>query len=134
MKVVRYTHKYNYRSLDDEDRHPILVLTLKKIDVDILSFIDTGTEYSLFSADIAQILKIDSIRNDNHKDFVSTIGYSLPAYGHKVNFLIDNIPITEIIYFAEVDLPRNLLGRNFLTHLQIGFREYHQEFYLKFER
>jgi len=133
MEVVQYTHKYDYRILDD-DKYPILVLTLKKIGVDIPSVVDTGTESSLFSGDIARLLEIEPIQNGNRKSFASILGYSLDAYGHEVDFLVDNIPITDIIYFPEGKLPRNLLGRNLLAQLQIGFREYHQEFYLKFER
>jgi len=132
--LVNYTHQFNYRLLEDNSYYPVIVLTVSdKDDFEILAVIDSGATASVFSVQIAEAVGIENIFQGEERIFRLANGRSLIAYGHELTLIVENNKIKETIYFSETEIPRNLIGRTFLDKLQIGFREHHQQFYIRFE-
>ncbi|MBI3926997.1 MAG: retropepsin-like domain-containing protein [Armatimonadetes bacterium] len=97
-------------------------------------YVDTGCSRSLFDGRLALALGLDPSRGDRipfvGATGVSVIGLLMPV--RLAHPALGDFNLT--IAFAQVHLSRNLLGRDFLDHVQLGVREHRQEFYLSPER
>lgn len=71
--------------------------------------------------------------NERPKRYGSTLGDSVTAYLHTVRLSLPDVAEFDLeIAFTDVQIRRNLLGRNFFDLAQIGFRERQLEYYLTF--
>ena len=118
-----------------EGRSPVLTVTVSNLDgleesIDVDAYIDSGTSTSLFNGSFLSALGVQLI-NDRRKSFTSTTGYSVEAYLHRVRLTLPDLGAFDLdIGFSNAPIFRNLLGRDFFNHVQIGFRERHSEYYL----
>jgi hypothetical protein len=93
--------------------------------------LDTGAELSLFDgALVVPILGIDlmagrEVRLDSAGAFAITarIHRLALSHPHLGRFALDAA-------ISTVPIARNLLGRDLFRHIQIGFREFHQTFFI----
>lgn len=134
MVVVDYQHSFNYRQLA-LGSYPIIQIRITRPDdpqlgVDTDAYLDSGAERSLFNGHFLTALDIDLV-NNKPKPYGSTIGNSVTGYLHEVRLTVPEIGDFNLeIGFSEVQIRRNLLGRDFFNLVQIGFRERHLEYYL----
>jgi len=98
---------------------------------DLYAIIDTGAQYSVFNGFyISEKLlggekkrMVSNIPGTVLETYVHTATLSFPGYHH--------IPSFEMgIRFSQDEIPRNLLGRDFLDRFYLVFIEHCEEFYL----
>jgi hypothetical protein len=91
--------------------------------------LDSGAEFSIFDGkSIVQGLGLE-LMSGREITLASSAGFSLSARIHKVHvFNTDLGGFTYEVALSTVPIRRNLLGRDFFQHLQIGFREFHHTF------
>lgn len=134
MVAVEYQHSFNYRQFASGSS-PVLQVRIARQDnhefgIDTDVYLDSGAERSLFNGDLLAALEIDLI-NDRAKSYGSTIGSSVTAYLHQVQLIVPNVGDFSLeIGFSNVEIRRNLLGRDFFNLVQIGFRERRFQYYL----
>jgi hypothetical protein len=97
--------------------------------VDLIAHLDSGAMRSVFDGGrIVSILGIDLMAGREIKlGFIN--GFNFSARIHRVQLshpLLGQFTLDAAI--STVPIRRNLLGRDFFRHLQIGFREFHQNF------
>jgi hypothetical protein len=134
--VVRVDYQYssNYRQFESGS-FPVLQVRITRQDdpelgVDADVYLDSGAERSLFNGQLLAALEIDLI-NDKPKPYGSTIGNSITGYLHDVRLTVPDVgDFSLAIGFSEVQITRNLLGRDFFNLVQIGFREHQLQYYL----
>jgi hypothetical protein len=134
LVTVNYLHEFNYREFQDVHA-PILQLEVchpdnpeNKIDID--AYLDSGAQRSLFNGFAISSLGI-SLVNDKMQRYVSTAGDSIEAYLHYVQLKLPGICDFNLeIGFSNSVIRRNLLGRDFFSFAQIGFRESQLKYYL----
>lgn len=98
--------------------------------MDTDAYLDSGAELSLFNGDLLAALEIELI-NDKPKSYSPTVGNSITGYLHEVRLTVPDIDDFNLeIGFSDVQIRRNLLGRDFFNLVQIGFRERQLEYYL----
>lgn len=127
MVNVEYRYQYEYRYLGDE-RFPIIQLTItnpadltQSIDVD--AYIDSGAERSIFNGFVIPVIGLELL-NGGRKEYSPTAGSAITAYLHRVRFGHPDLGTFDLeVGFSDVQLRRNLLGRDFFNLFQIGFRE-----------
>jgi hypothetical protein len=96
----------------------------------VQAHMDTGAEYSVFSGFIAQSIELDLLAGELIS-LVPTAGQDLPARLHLVRISHDVLGSFELkIAFSLGVIRRNLLGRDFLNLIQIGFRERQSQMYI----
>jgi len=87
--------------------------------------VDTGSEFCVFSRDIADALEIDL--ESGYLQKMSTMMGSFDTYGHELTYSVLGHEFSGVLYFA-VDkalLTRNVLGRRgWLERLKVGIVEY----------
>lgn len=91
---------------------------------DTLGFVDTGAQRTLFDGELTQALGIDIFAGQK-QDFSFTQGGSLSARQHEVVLAhpaFGSLRFT--LCFSLGPIHRNLLGRDFLEHMQLGIRQY----------
>lgn len=89
----------------------------------VQAHIDTGAEFSVFSGFIARGIGLDLLAGD-HITLVPTAGQGFAARLHRVRISHDILGSFELnVAFTLDEIRRNLLGRDFLNLIQIGFRE-----------
>jgi hypothetical protein len=92
--------------------------------------LDSGTSQSLFNGLFLVGLGIEVV-NANRKIYSTTDGHTITAYLHDVRLRILEIGDFDLtIGFSEIDIKRNLLGRDFFNLIQIGFREHQMQYFL----
>ena len=134
MVRVDYQYSFNYRQLESGS-FPVLQVRITRQDdpelgVDADVYLDSGAERSLFNGQLLAALEIDLI-NDKPKPYGSTIGNSITGYLHDVRLTVPDVGDFSLeIGFSEVQITRNLLGRDFFNLVQIGFREHQLQYYL----
>jgi hypothetical protein len=134
LVLVDYQYSFNYRQLQFGS-YPIIQVRITRQDdpelaIDTDAYLDSGAALSLFNGDLLAALEIDLI-NDKSKSYSSTIGNSITGYLHEVRLTIPDIDDFNLeIGFSDVQIRRNLLGRDFFNLVQIGFRERQLEYYL----
>jgi hypothetical protein len=115
---------------------PILPLTIRAQrqvtrSADVPAYLDSGAERSLFDGTLAGVIGLDLL-SGSRLAFASTAGFSVEAMVHPVRLSHPDLGQFDLdLAFSTVPLRRNLLGRDFLHLVQIGFRERHQAFYVK---
>lgn len=128
MVTVDYHHKIPY-GYDVNGRHyPRLTLRLANFGdpdqaIDLDAYLDSGAERSLFDGRLAPVVGIDLLAGQVFS-LQSTTGHALPARLHTVHIahaLLGSFCI-EVAFSAE-PIGRNLLGRDFFSLVQVGFRE-----------
>jgi len=134
--TVTYQHQFNYRQFQTS-HIPLLQLRLvypsgSENGIDFDAHLDSGCEGSLFNGHLLQSLG-GTVMNDRRKRYGSTLGDSVTAYLHTVRLSLPDVAEFDLeIAFTDVEIRRNLLGRNFFNLAQIGFHERQLEYYLTF--
>lgn len=141
MVRVDYSHEIPYAVDENGGRFPRLLVRLvnpqdenQAFDTD--AFVDTGTEKSVFGAYCAAAIGL-SAEDGSSYSWSTSAGGSFSGRLHQVRLLLDGIGEFDLELgfreeggFIRDDLRRNLLGRDFLDQIQIGFREHHQVFFI----
>jgi hypothetical protein len=103
--------------------------------VDLIAHLDAGAELSIFDgARIASTLGIDLMAGREIR-LGSVGGFALTARIHRLELSHPELGrFTLDAAISTVPIRRNLLGRDFFQHLQIGFREFHETFLIANDR
>ena len=98
--------------------------------IDALAHIDTGASASLFDGGLATAIGIDLLAGRRSGvSFVS--GGGLSCCLHEVSVQHEVLGNFEIpLAFSTSEIRRNVLGRDFLAYVQLGFNERDLEFYI----
>jgi hypothetical protein len=128
MVTVDYHHEIPYGHDANGKQYPRLTLTLANPGdpgqaVDLDAHLDSGTDRSLFNGVWAPVLGIDLLAGPG-MTFLPTAGGVLPARLHPVRIahaLLGSFDME--VAFSTVPIGRNLLGRDFFSLIQVGFRE-----------
>lgn len=92
--------------------------------VDLDAYLDSGAERSLFNGILAPLLGIDDLFGGPEIPFQSTVGAALTARLHPVRLSHPALGLLDLeMAFSTAHINRNLLGRDFFSRAQIGFRE-----------
>ncbi|MDQ3776495.1 MAG: retroviral-like aspartic protease family protein [Pseudomonadota bacterium] len=135
MVTVDYHHEIPY-DRDVNGRHyPRLTLRLANLGdpeqaIDLDAYLDSGAERSLFDGTLALALGIDLLAGQVFR-LQSTTGHALPARLHTVHIahaLLGSFAIE--VAFSAGPIGRNLLGRDFFSRVQVGFRESRRALYV----
>jgi hypothetical protein len=87
--------------------------------------VDSGAELSLFDGRLVQRLGIDLMAGPEIL-LASSGGFSITGRIHQIELShLDLGRFTLDAAISTVPIRRNLLGRDFFQHIQIGFREFH---------
>jgi len=98
--------------------------------LDVDGHLDTGAQRSVFNGWIANEIGLD-LASGARFGLTTTTGASVKARVHDVVVSHEVLGDFRLnIAFTLSPIRRNLLGRDFLNMLQIGFRENHEEFYV----
>ena len=135
MVMVSYTHAFNYAIIGGAS-YPVLPIRISsayssdvKLDTD--AYLDSGAQRSLFDGWIATALGLDLLAGRD-MTYASTSGAHIPAKLHHVRLFRPDLGNYELeIGFSLDRIARNLLGRDFVASVQIGFREQHLTFYIE---
>ena len=97
--------------------------------IDINAYLDTGAELSIFDgALIVPRLGIDLMAGPEVRLNAAT-GFTISARIHRLLLAHAQLGrFTLDAAISTVPIRRNLIGRDFFQHLQIGFREFHHTF------
>ena len=97
---------------------------------DVEAYLDSGCEYTLFNGWVATTLGLDLLAGRRRR-FGSASGSVVEAAIHPVHLVHDDLGAFDLdVAFSLTDIRRSLLGRDFFALAQIGFREYHQCFFV----
>jgi hypothetical protein len=133
--LVPYSHSFPYSTDPVSGRtFPGLPLRLSlpgnsELGVDVEPHLDTGTELSIFDGRLlVRALRLDLMAG-REVILGSVGGSSLTVRIHRVALAHPTLGrFTLDAAISTVPIRRNLLGRDFFQHIQIGFREFHQTF------
>jgi hypothetical protein len=131
---VDYQYSFNYRQFGS-GIFPVLQVRIARRDdpergIDTDVYLDSGAQRSLIDGRLLGALEIDLL-NDKRQPYSSTAGHTITGYLHDVRLTIPNVGDFDLeIGFSDVQITRNLLGRDFFNLVQIGFREQQLEYYL----
>jgi hypothetical protein len=135
---VAYHFEFLYRPSPAGGMFPILSVAissprLSARSADVIAYLDSGAQRSLFDGTLAGLIGID-LMDGTRVPFASAAGFSIEGIIHPVRLSHPELGEFDLdIGFSTVPLRRNLLGRDFFNLVQIGFRERHQVFYVKTE-
>lgn len=135
MVTVDYEHAIAYGHDLDGKRYPRLTLSLinpanseQAIDTD--AYLDTGAERSVFDGTLAPLIGIDLLTGQEIS-FQPATGPGLEGRLHAVRLSHSSLGVFDIqVAFSMGPFARNLLGRDFFSLLQIGFRESNATLYV----
>jgi hypothetical protein len=98
--------------------------------IDALAYLDTGAQRTVFDGEFAEGLGMD-ILTGKKVLMGPTQGSSIGTREHRI-LLSHPVcgTLTLTVCFSEEQIHRNLLGRDFLGLLQVGFRHYDQMFFV----
>jgi hypothetical protein len=97
--------------------------------VDTFAQLDTGAEFSIFDGNLLVPKLGIELMDGPEIILASSGGFSLAARIHPLELSHPDLGhFTLDAAVSTVPIARNLLGRDFLQHIQIGFREFHQTF------
>jgi len=135
VESVNYTNRFDYAHDQEGRPFPLLPLRislerppLRASDVD--GYLDTVAYRSLFNGQIATLLGLDLSSGPLHT-YVSTMGIRIEARIHEV--WVSNTDLGSFrmkVGFSTRPITRNLLSRDFLNLIQLGFRERHLRFFV----
>jgi len=129
MVTVEYDHEIPYAHDPNGRQYPRLTLRLMnpadaERAVDLDAYLDSGAERSLFDGSFALLLGIDDLFAGHQIAFQSTAGLALEARLHPVRLSHPALGFFDLeVGFSTAPIRRNLLGRDFFSRVQIGFRE-----------
>jgi hypothetical protein len=138
VPIVTYSHEFPYRQSPAGGLCPILPVTISVShqparSTDVLAYLDSGAQRSLFDGTLAGLIGLDLLRG-HRTSFASAAGFSIEGMVRPVRLSHPDLGRFDLrIGFSTVPLRRNLLGRDFFNLVQIGFRERHQVFYVRAE-
>jgi len=127
--TVDYQHQVEYAYDRNGKRFPQLSFRISSISdlkraMDVNTYLDCGSERSLFDGWIGSALGIDILSGPRMK-FESAAGSYLSTTIHPVRLVHDELGTFELeVGFSAGTISRNLLGRDFFDFVQIGFREH----------
>ena len=135
MVTVDYDHEMPYAHDENGERYPRLTLRLaspadpeQAIRTD--AYLDSGAGRSLFNGELTPTLGIDLFAGPEFT-FQSTTGDRLTARLHSVRIEHDLLGSFDMeVAFSTAHIGRNLLGRDFFSLIQIGFRDRHLVLYV----
>lgn len=138
MPHVDYDHELSYLYPVDRRRVPPFPGLLLEITgstgaqsaIEIQAHLDTGTEYSVFDGQFARTLDLDLLAGERVR-LEPTHGGHLEARFHQVavrHELLGQFPLR--VAFTLGAIRRNLLGRDFMRLIQLGFRESQSALYV----
>jgi hypothetical protein len=140
MPQLDFEYQFNYRPFVLETGSqktltpslPVVEIALAYNDLTrtALALIDSGSTFSLFSRELADVLGIEVLQGRAQK--LSTLGGPLLAYGHEIGIEITpNLHYKTEVLFSEYPIPRNLLGHSgFLDHVAVALRSKYGLIYL----
>jgi len=135
--AVTYSHSFDY-VVDEFSGKSFPGLRLRvstpanaQASADIRAYLDTGAEFSIFDgAVIVSQLGID-LMSGPELDLSPAWGFRFAARIHKLDLIHPDLGRFALdAAISTVPIRRNLLGRDFFRHLQIGFREFHHPFHI----
>jgi hypothetical protein len=133
--TVAYAHSFAYfvdefsgKSFPGLDFH-VSLPEQNDPSADVRAYLDSEAEYSVFDGSlIVSTLEIDLMAGREVRLSVAA-GLAITARIHRLNLRHPQLGrFTLDAAISTVPIARNLLGRDFFQHLQIGFREFHQTF------
>lgn len=132
--TVSYAHKFEYRNIPGhEGLYPALLLSISATEsVDTVGVIDTGSVRTLFNGELAAAIGL-RLEDGTPQALYPINGGVLRTKLLKAHILFNGLEFDLDICFSEARVNRNLLGRDFLEKIQVGFREHHRLIYLQQE-
>lgn len=133
--VVFYDHEFVYRYNQQGKVSPIIQVQIRNpldpaMVVEVDAHLDSGAERSLFDGVVVRAVGLDLMAGSPMK-YQATSGAGMDARLHGVILSHPDLgPFRLAVGFSEEPIRRNLLGRDFFSLMQIGFRERHSVFYL----
>lgn len=129
MVTVDYAHEFSYSYDEASGRsYPRLTLRLSNRSdpqqaIDVEAYLDSGAERSLIDGRLAKALAIELLEGPEIV-FQSAAGSQIKARLHGVRLSHDLLGTFDMeVGFSTGNVSRNLLGRDFFSRVQIGFRE-----------
>ena len=135
METVTYTDRFEYTHDQQGRTFPLLPLRISlqyppSAVRDVDGYLDTLAYRSLFDGQIARLLGLDLFAGRVF-EYRSTMGISIEARLHQVWLSHPNLGAFQLeVGFSIVPITRNLLSRDFLNRIQIGFREHLLTFFV----
>ena len=128
--------KFKYTEFQDRFL-PIVPIRIKGAEwVKFRAYVDSGAGYSVFRAEMAEILGLE-LENGKEKDITVGDGFQIKVYQHKVKVDIADRKFTAIIGFSrQLGIGFNIIGRLDIFHkFKICFDESEQvvEFFPKLD-
>lgn len=134
--TVEYDYRFPFRYPTDgrRVRFPGLLLRLRspitQQSIEALAHIDTGASASLFDGSLATAIGLDLLAG-RQSGVTFLVGAALPSRVHDVSVQHEVLGDFEIpLAFSTSVIRRNVLGRDFLAYVQLGFNERDLEFYI----
>jgi hypothetical protein len=136
MINIAYSYELDYLS-DGDRRFPGLFVRFASetdaVGFDTDAHLDSGAETSLFDGEITTVLGLDLLSGEE-RVFHTASGAEIEARLHEVTFFHDDLgEFTMKVAFSTGKIHRNLLGRDFMSLVQIGFRERHLRIHVERE-
>lgn len=135
METVSYAYQFNYPSDSNGNPFPILQLRVfnpsdREKGLDIEGYLDSGAEYSLLNGWIARSIGLDLLTGTK-RNYSPARGDPIVGRVHRVTFSHPTLGNFEIeIGFSTEPIRREILGRDFFSQIQIGFREKQLSYYI----
>ncbi|MBI3930146.1 MAG: hypothetical protein HY319_31710 [Armatimonadetes bacterium] len=122
---MEFLWQYAYRPLPSGGLPaPLLPLRLVLGDyrVDFLALLDTGAEQTLLDGIHLRAAGIDIFRG-SAKRFQGFLGAGAAAYEHPSILLLEDLELGLPLAYSAFPLPRQVLGRDVMSHLTVALRE-----------
>ena len=133
--VVIYEHSFPY-SIDEFSgkSYPGLEVRLSlpgndDVVTDVNAYLDTGAEFSVFDGAPLVVNNGLDLMAGREVKLSAAIGFAITARIHRLNLSHPQLGHFSLdVAVSTVPIRHNLLGRDFLRHIQIGFREFYHTF------
>ena len=135
MPDVSYSHQLPYLNPEHGPSYPGLLIQLQNpadLDqvVEISGHVDTGAERCVFDGRLAGAIELDLMAGQPF-ELTATSGHGIEARLHNIRIVHEILGAFQVeAAFTLGEIRRQLLGRDFLQLIQIGFREQLAEFYV----
>ncbi len=128
MYQVSYERSYYYPTTED-DITLQAELRLAQEGVEAEAKLDTGAAFCLFKRSYAEELGL--VVEQGYRQRFGTLTDSFTAYGYMLVLKTLEIELEVMVFFpADIFIPRNLLGRNWLRKVRLGLVDYEGLLYL----
>jgi len=131
MPVVTYEREFPYPRDSSGNPFPILPVQIEVAGdaIETHAYLDSGAEYSLFSAAFARVLGLD-LQGGARRTYSLANRQRLDATVREVRLTHPDLGSFSLQLGFSDETVRNLLGRDFFNLIQIGFREQYSTFYI----